>query len=131
MTQTDRIADTLKKSADLFKAKNSDYGDSWKKAGYLLHMMIGEVTLKRDSDHLVFGVLTRMLDKMNRTANLAFKADRPKVKESVGETLRDLGIYAFMLADEIEQGIPEAAASETPVTKAKTDKATKEADLPI
>jgi len=72
--QTKRISQRIKESAELFEKKNTDYGDSWRLAGLILYILLGPVTLDTPYKQMAYGVFTRMLDKIIRSANLIFCA---------------------------------------------------------
>lgn len=74
---------------EIYRAKNADYDDSFGKSietmGYI-------------------SAITRMQDKMNRIQSLLLKekSDKPRVNESVSDTLVDLANYSLMLLVEYE-----------------------------
>ena len=72
---------------DVYKRKNSDYGDSF-----------GETYKKLG----VISAVTRITDKVNRLQSLCIK-DTQVEDESVGDTLLDLANYAVMTIIELEQ----------------------------
>ena len=86
MNKTDRMALIFKESLDTYKAKNADYGDSFSKS------------------YQEFGLtapIVRMSDKLERLKTLS-KADAKVKDESIKDTLKDLGNYAFMTVLELD-----------------------------
>ncbi len=70
----------------VFKAKNKDYGDSFKEDG-------------------VLGVMIREKDKINRSISLIRKGGEREVKdESLRDTFIDLGNYAAMAIMTLDSG---------------------------
>lgn len=70
-----------KEMAELYEAKNHDYGDSF--------------TESLDKWGLIAAVV-RMSDKVNRLGSLADKSEIAKVNEKLTETATDLAAYAVM-----------------------------------
>lgn len=69
---------------DIFKKKNSDYGNSF------------ENSLQ---EHGIIAAIVRMEDKMSRLSNLSNNKSNQKVNdESIIDTLKDLSNYALMTA---------------------------------
>ena len=87
MEKADKLASIFKESLDTYKAKNADYGDSFSKS------------------YQEFGLtapIVRMSDKLERLKTLS-KADAKVKDESIKDTLKDLGNYAFMTVLELEE----------------------------
>lgn len=83
---TKRFRELQAEGAALFRAKNADYGDSFKEDGML-------------------GVMIRAKDKLNRFVNLARKEGERAVKsEALRETLMDLSNYSLMAIMAHEDG---------------------------
>jgi hypothetical protein len=91
--------DILSDGAETYEAKNSDYGDSWRKVGEILHDLAdGEpVTLNSPEDHIAYGLLTRRLDKIARAYHGELLADELNF-ESVLDSHQDESVYAAMSA---------------------------------
>nr|DAR66476.1 MAG TPA: Nucleotide modification associated domain 1 [Caudoviricetes sp.] len=69
---------------DIFKKKNSDYGNSFEKSL---------------QEHGIIAAIVRMEDKMSRLSNLSNNKSNQKVNnESIIDTLKDLSNYALMTA---------------------------------
>ena len=88
----------LLEAADLYKTKNTLYGDSYKKTGELLEILFPEgIELKTAEDFNRFSVFTLILGKITRYSNHWDNTD-------VEDTLSDLSVYAMMLRelDEME-----------------------------
>ena len=69
---------------DIFKKKNSDYGNSFEKSL---------------QEHGIIAAIVRMEDKMSRLYNLSNNKSNQKVNdESIIDTLKDLSNYALMTA---------------------------------
>jgi hypothetical protein len=88
----------LLEAADLYKTKNTLYGDSYKKTGELLEILFPEgIELKTADDFNRFSVFTLILGKITRYSNHWENTD-------VEDTMLDLSVYATMLRelDEME-----------------------------
>lgn len=69
---------------EIFKKKNSDYGNSFEKSL---------------QEHGIISAIVRMEDKMRRLTNLSKQSSNQKVDdESIIDTLKDLSNYALMTA---------------------------------
>jgi len=99
------VYEKMIKGAELYKKKNNDYGDSWKKTGKILAVLFPEgLKLDTEEKFTEFSIIIRKIDKLSRITNLLFTEKEIKIKsESVIETCEDDGIYSFMLADFIEE----------------------------
>lgn len=92
MDKSKRLENIFKESLDTYKAKNADYGDSFSKS------------------YQEFGLtapIVRMSDKLERLKTLS-KADAKVKDESIIDTLKDLGNYAFMTVLELDEQEPKA-----------------------
>lgn len=89
----------LQSSAEEYRQKNEDYGESWRAIGDVLWQMAGEepVTLESPEDMVRFGLYTRRLDKLFRAFNGEFRAEDLNF-ESVADSHSDEGVYAHMAA---------------------------------
>jgi hypothetical protein len=80
-----------------YKAKNENYGNSWLLTGQILSLAFPQgVVLDTTRKFIVIGMVTRMLDKILRYANLELTAETDKVGEKSSESAFDLGVYGFM-----------------------------------
>lgn len=81
-----RIADTFLEALVVCLQKNHDYGGSaWKTPLLCPSLSAGDA------------ILVRMGDKLERLANLADGKDKtPQVDETLTDTMKDLGAYAFL-----------------------------------
>lgn len=100
MSQPDEI---LTANAETYRAKNKDYGDSWRLAGktvalWLQHAGVEEVSLLADEDTWnSVGLFTRRLDKMIRSFNAEFVVDELNF-ESTADAHEDESTYGAMHA---------------------------------
>lgn len=94
-----RVPALMEAWAAKYKDKNSNYGNSWLLTGQTLALWF-PAGLKIDSPRkaIIYGLITRMLDKMIRLANLELNAEPDKVGEQAYDTACDLGTYGFMTA---------------------------------
>jgi hypothetical protein len=80
-----------------YRAKNSNYGNSWLLTGQTMHIWFpAGVTIDTPRKFIMFGLITRMLDKIIRAAQLELTAEKDQVGEKSGESFGDLGVYGFM-----------------------------------
>lgn len=90
--------DILFDSAETYREKNDDYGDSWRQVGeFLYELADGEVTLDSKEDFISFGLFTRRLDKMARAFNGEFNSEDLNF-ESVVDSHEDESVYSAMAA---------------------------------
>jgi hypothetical protein len=92
------VPDVMEKWAETYKDKNDNYGASWLLAGETMHLWLGTVVLDTPQKHVMYGLMTRMLDKFIRAGNLLLRETSDKVGEAAQDTLSDLGVYSFMAA---------------------------------
>lgn len=94
-----RPEDILSNGAETYRAKNEDYGDSWRKVGEILHSLAGgePVTLESTEDHIAYGLLTRRLDKIARAYHGELLADNLNF-EGVVDSHQDEAVYSAMSA---------------------------------
>lgn len=83
--------DVLKLMSDTHKAKNSDYGNSFRLSAQLLNRPIIE------------GLLHRMSDKLSRVCQITQKGGAAVKSESVQDTLLDLSVYSILAYLTIER----------------------------
>lgn len=100
-----RVPDLMEGWASKYKDKNSNYGSSWLLTGQTLTLWFPD-GIKLDSPRkaIIYSLLTRMLDKMIRLANLELRAEPDKVGEASYDTACDLGTYGFMTAALVVEG---------------------------
>jgi len=99
------VAGRMARCMNLYVDKNHDYGDSWRKTGALLTVLFPKgVEIRTEFQHSAYGLLIRILDKVCRLSNLLLTGKEPKISEKVTETAEDLGVYGFMLAEQVEVG---------------------------
>jgi hypothetical protein len=94
---------------DTFVAKNLDYGSSYVLTGTTINLWFPEgIVLDSPVKHVFMGLLTRMLDKLIRTSNLVLRAKKEQVAdEKAYVTMGDLGVYGFMTAELLKNGLDE------------------------
>ncbi len=99
------VYERMKRGAELYKRKNSDYGDSWKKTGKILNILFPEgIAINEEKKFTEFSIIIRKVDKLCRITNLLFTEKNINIKsESIVETCEDDGIYSFMLAEYINE----------------------------
>ena len=113
---SDPMKEIYNEEYNTYVEKNEDYGDSWRKVAYLKMIMQTEdpeiIELEDGSraikinprpnknnspkSQVVEGMMTRMLDKINRIYEITFYTDR-NIQESLEDSVGDLGNYSFML----------------------------------
>lgn len=81
-TNVTRFREVASKMADMYAAKNHDYGDSFGRSIEKYGPIAG---------------LTRISDKFNRLETLLLGADNRVSDEKVADTLLDLANYSIML----------------------------------
>lgn len=91
------VVEKLREWTATYKAKNENYGNSWLLTGQILALIFPQgVMLDTPRKFIVIGMVTRMLDKILRYANLELTAEQDKVGEKSSESAFDLGVYGFM-----------------------------------
>lgn len=90
-------SDILSEGGETYARKNSDYGDSWRKVGEILHNLADGETVELNSveDHISYGLFTRRLDKLARAYHGEFIADEMNF-ESIVDSHEDEMTYAAM-----------------------------------
>ena len=88
MTKVEQHAEICKKLNDIYRCKNSDYGDSF-----------GETYRKLG----IISAVTRLTDKYNRLVSLTTKNKSEQLvnDESIEDTLLDMANYAIMTVMEL------------------------------
>lgn len=95
-------ADILAKNAEVFRKKTTDYGESWKKIGYILMQLANDEPIVLDSREKViaFGLFTRRMDKFAREFHGTFFAPEGELNyEAVVDSAEDESVYAAMAAE--------------------------------
>ncbi len=89
MTKVEQHAEICKTLNDIYKRKNSDYGDSF-----------GETYRKLG----IISAVTRLTDKYNRLVSLSTKDKSKQLvnDESITDTLYDMANYAIMTIIELD-----------------------------
>jgi len=91
------VPEALKAWAQKYESKNDNYGNSWLLTGQTLALWFPQgLTLNTPRRQIMHGLVTRMLDKIIRAANIELAGVEDKVGEKASESLFDLGVYAFM-----------------------------------
>lgn len=90
------VVPVMEKWQAKYRSKDENYSASWLLTGETLHMWFGTVTLDTPQKHVIYGLVTRMLDKIIRGTNLELTREPDKVGEAAQETFADLGVYGFM-----------------------------------
>jgi hypothetical protein len=91
------VPEALKAWAVKFESKNDNYGNSWLLTGQTINLWFPQgLTLNTPRRQIMHGLITRMLDKIIRAANIELAGAEDKVGEKASESLFDLGVYAFM-----------------------------------
>lgn len=96
--------DILFDGAETYEKKQSDYGDSWRKIGYIFHLLANghSIELETVEDHISYGLFTRRMDKIARAFNGEFLADEMNY-ESIEDAHEDESVYAAMAASNQSQ----------------------------
>lgn len=96
---TDDPADLLGEMGETYRRKNADYGDSWRRAGEIMHQMAGgePVTIESVGEWIRIGLYFQRLHKLQRGFNGEFLADEMNF-ESIRDSHTDEGVYAAMHA---------------------------------
>ncbi len=86
-------------AVDLFERKNQSYSDAWTKVGKILDIIFeGEtIALTGEQDYIVMEIMTRKIEKLVRFLWQTIGSGKDLVGETALDTLKDDGIYSFML----------------------------------
>lgn len=91
------VLEHLKAWTQKYQDKNDNYGNSWLLTGETLSMWFPHgLHIKTTRQFIIMGLLTRILDKVIRTAHLELGDRADKVGETSSDTMFDLGIYGFL-----------------------------------
>lgn len=91
------VLEHLKAWTQKYQDKNDNYGNSWLLTGETLSMWFPHgVHIKTTRQFVMMGLITRILDKIIRTAHLELGERADKVGEGASDTMFDLGIYGFL-----------------------------------
>lgn len=90
--------EVLIQGGETYQSKNDDYGDSWRKVGEILYLLVGEepITLETPQDHISYGLFTRRLDKFARAFHGEFVSDAEANHEPVIDAHKDDMVYSAM-----------------------------------
>jgi len=107
VNRVNRVVDLINTWADVFRNKNSDCGSSYILTGKTISLWFPDgIVINTTLKSVFYGLLTRMLDKLIRSSNLILRDSAPNVTaETIFDTLGDLGMYAFMTAEAMANGI--------------------------
>lgn len=95
-------AERLEELAELFKSRNEEYGSDYKIFGTRIKQFFPNgIVLATESDFKRFALLVMMIGKMSRYAQNFSKGGHD-------DSLRDLSVYAQMLAEVDEEAKPES-----------------------
>lgn len=97
--RAEAVVKIMEQWTETFRKKNSNYGNSWLLTGQTIALWFPQ-GIKIDSPRkfIMFGLITRMLDKIIRAAQLELTAEPDRVGEKSSESFGDLGVYGFMSA---------------------------------
>jgi hypothetical protein len=91
------VVKMMERWTDTYRKKNQNYGNSWQLTGQILALAFPNgVMLDTPRKFIVIGMVTRMLDKILRYANLELTTETDRVGEKSSESAFDLGVYGFM-----------------------------------
>lgn len=95
----DAPADLLEELSEQYRAKQEEYGNSWRLAGLAMYLAVEgeEVVLDSPEDWIHVGLYTRRFDKLFRSVNCTFGLDEIDF-ESAEEDDGDESVYASMQA---------------------------------
>jgi len=114
MSRSSEVQAICREWIDTMAVKNADYGDSHILSGQTLNLWFPDgVPLDTPLKHAFYGLLTRMLDKLIRTANLVLRERTEQVQdEKAYQTIGDNGLYSFMAAELLLHGVDDAEQPE-------------------
>lgn len=96
----ERIIGAFEEAKDFFVKKNTSYSNAWVKVGKIFEILFEgkEIKLSTEKDFIIMEIMTRKLEKFIRFLWQSLGEDAEElVGENVLETLKDDGIYSFML----------------------------------
>jgi hypothetical protein len=95
------LAAEYQEAMELCMKKNKDYGNAKEVAGKIMKMMFPNgIKLETDHQFNEFNMFVMIMSKFIRFANLSQSKGVPNF-ESIEDTLKDLGNYAFILKNMI------------------------------
>jgi hypothetical protein len=96
------VSDILRDGAETFEKKTTDYGESWRNIGDILHIMANgqPVVLETPEEIVAFGLFTRRLDKLSREFYGTFFADSMNFEGPI-DSAEDESVYAAMSASNL------------------------------
>ena len=93
----EQVFSAMDKWRETFGKKNCNYGDSWLLTGQTIDLWFPDgLELNTVRRHIMYGLITRMLDKLIRLAHLELAGVPDEVGEASSETAGDLGVYGLM-----------------------------------
>ena len=111
----EKVLEAMDKWRDTFGKKNRNYGDSWLLTGQTIALWFPDgIELKTVRQHIIYGLLTRMLDKLIRLAHLELAGVPDEVGEASSETAGDLGVYGLMVSGLLAQLCEDAKGTSIP-----------------
>lgn len=97
ITRDQYVANELRLKANLFEARNEEYGNSYKDFGKVMAALFDEksaggILLKGERDHARWGILIQIVGKLHRYANNFAGGGH-------ADSLDDISVYAMMLKE--------------------------------
>lgn len=98
-SRSGRVLDLMKDASDLFKNKNSGYGEAYITATKVMDILVPRKSTIRDTYRgIVYHNLYAVVVKLCRVASIVFNGGSDKC-ESTKDSWIDLGVYGFMMAE--------------------------------
>lgn len=96
------VYEILSDGADTFQLKTTDYGESWRNIGHIIHLMANgqPIVLETPEEIIAFGLFTRRLDKLSREFYGTFFADSMNFEGPI-DSAEDESVYAAMSASNL------------------------------
>ena len=103
-SRAERVADLIRSSANLFERKNTDYKSAYILATDVMDLLVPDKSkIVTRTQKILYHNMYAIVTKLVRASNLVFNSVTPKVKdESVVDSLKDGGVYFFMMAEAYE-----------------------------
>lgn len=86
-----RVEEALKQSAEVYEARQKQYGDSYKTVGNIMATLFPDYKTATVKDHTRLHLVGWMVGKLCRYAESVRRG------ESSDDSLKDLSVYAMML----------------------------------
>jgi hypothetical protein len=91
------LKEELLSSAEFIERKNKDYGNAKDLGGKILNLLFPNgLNLTTERDFKEYGIINNIIGKLCRFSNLWDRKAEPNF-ESIGDTLKDMGHYSFIL----------------------------------